>query len=135
MSGGEFRTWRPAAKAAFGLVVFGVTYVAASQRVPDQMLLGDPLRRLAFGLTLLLLAAVGPIWLRWRARRPGDSSLAHQAAQGLAVSLSSVGLGVVFSAFWGLPGVIVFLVVAMAVCGVGVVVMFVRGAQGSSRTR
>ena len=130
-----FRTWRPASRAALGLIVFSVTYVAASQRVLDQMLLGDPIRRLAFGLALLLLAGVGVVWRRWHARRPGDSSFAHRAALGLAVSLSSVGLGVVFSALWGLPGVIVFLVVAMAVSGVGVVVMIVRGAQGSSRTR
>lgn len=27
MSGRGFRTWRPAARAAFGLVVFGVTWV------------------------------------------------------------------------------------------------------------
>ena len=101
----------------------------------DQMLLGDPTRRLAFGLTLLLLAGVGPIWLRWHARRLGDSYVAHRAALGLAVPLSSVGLGVVFSAFWGLLGVVVFLVVAMAVSGVGVVVMFVRGDQGGSRAR
>jgi hypothetical protein len=100
--------------------------------VLDQMLLGDPIRRLAFGLTLLLLAGA-LIWLRWHARRPGDSSLDHRARLGLA--LAPVGLGVVFSAFWGLAGVIVFMVAAMAVSGVGVVVMFVRGPQGSSRTR
>ena len=103
--------------------------------VLDQMLLGDPVRRLAFGLTLLLLAGVGVIWLRWHARRPGDSYLDHRTALAVTLPLAPVGLGVVFSAFWGLPGVIVFLVVAMAVSGVGVVVMFVREAQGSSRTR
>jgi hypothetical protein len=102
--------------------------------VLDQMLLGDPVRRLAFGLTLLLLAGA-LIWLRWHARRPGDSYLDHRTALAVTLSLAPVGLGVVFSAFWGLLGAVVFLVTAMAVCGVGVVVMFVRGAQGSSRTR
>ena len=53
----------------------------------------------------------------------------------LAVPLSSVGLLMVFSAFWGLLGAVGFLVTAMAVCGVGVVVMFVRWAQESSHTR
>lgn len=94
----------------------------------DQVLLGDPTRRLVFGLTLLLLAGVGVIWLRWHARRVRDSFVADRDALRLALPLSSVGLGVVFSAFWGLPGVIAFLVVAMAVSGAGVVVMFVRGA-------
>jgi hypothetical protein len=51
--------------------------------VLDQMLLGDPIRRLAFGLTLLLLAGA-LIWLRWHARRPGNSSLDHRARLGLA---------------------------------------------------
>jgi hypothetical protein len=103
--------------------------------VLGQMLLGDPTRRLVVGLTLLLLAGVGVIWLRWHARRVRDSFVADRDALRLAVPLSSVGLMVVFSAFWGLLGAVVFLVTAMAVCGVGVVVMFVRGAQGSSRTR
>ena len=103
--------------------------------VLGQMLLGDPTRRLVVGLTLLLLAGVGVIWLRWHARRVRDSFVADRDALRLAVPLSSVGLMVVFSAFWGLLGAVVFLVTAMAVSGVGVVVMFVRGAQGSSRTR
>lgn len=127
--------------AALALVavwlVVGVVFASMSRdpwRELDQVLLGDPVRRLAFGLTLLLLAGVGAIWMRWHARRHGDSYLANRAVPGLAISLAPVGLGVVFSAFWGLPGVIVFLVVAMAVFGVGVVVMFVRAAQGSSRT-
>jgi fatty-acid desaturase len=94
----------------------------------DQILLGDPIRQFAFGLTLLLFAGVGVIWLRWHAHRPGDSYLDHRTALGLTLALVPVGLGVVFSAFWGLLGVIVFLVVAMAVCGVGVLVTFVRGA-------
>ena len=75
------------------------------------------------------------MWLRWHAHRPGDSSVADRTALRLAVPLSYVGLGAVFSALWGLPGVIVFLVVAMAVAGIGVVVMLVRGTQVSSRTR
>jgi hypothetical protein len=94
----------------------------------DQILLGDPIRQLAFGLTLLLFAGVGSVWLRWCARRPGDSYLDHRTALSLTLSVAPVGLGVVFSAFWGLLGVIVFLVVAMALCGVGVLVTFVRGA-------
>jgi MFS family permease len=100
----------------------------------NEVLLGEPIRRLALGLILLLLAGVGVIWLTWRARRRGDAYVAHRAALGLAVSLAPIGLGVIFSGFWGLPGVIVFLVVAMAVAGIGVVVMLVRGAQVSSRT-
>jgi len=95
----------------------------------DRLLLADPSRRLAFGLALLLLAGVGVTWLRWHARRPGDSHLDHRTALSLTLALVPVGLGVVFSAFWGLLGVIVFLVVAMAVCGVGALVMFVRGAR------
>jgi hypothetical protein len=94
----------------------------------DEILLGDPIRQLAVGVTLLLVAGVGVIWLRWHARRPGDSYLDHRTALALTLALAPVGLGVVFSAFWGLLGVIVFLVVAMAVCGVGVLVTFVRGA-------
>ena len=119
-------------------LLVGAVFASMSRdpwRELDQVLLGDPVRRLAFGLTLLLLAGVGVIWLHVRARRRGDSILVNRAALVLAVSLAPIGLGVIFSAFWGLPGVIVFLVVAMAVAGIGVVVMFLRGAQESSQTR
>ena len=94
----------------------------------DQVLLGDPLRQLVFGLTLLLVAGIGVVWLRWSGRRPGDSYLDHRTALSLTLSVAPVGLGVVFSAFWGLLGVVVFLVTAIALCGVGVLVTFVRGA-------
>jgi hypothetical protein len=43
--------------------------------------------------------------------------------------MAPVGVGVVFSAFWGVLGAIVFLTVAMVVCGVGMVVTLGRGAQ------
>jgi hypothetical protein len=99
----------------------------------DQILLGDPARRLAFGAILLLLAGVAAIWLRRHPRRLGDPASAQRSALALVVVLSSVGLGVVFSAYWDLPGVIVLFVVAMIVCGAGMVVMLVRGPHGSSR--
>jgi len=48
------------------------------------MLLGDPTRRLVFGLTLLLLAGVGVIWLRWHG--------ANVIACGNAAALEPVAL-------------------------------------------
>ena len=92
------------------------------------MLLGDPSRRLMFGLALLVLTAAALLWIEWRVRRQGDSYLSHRTARGLAMSFAPIGVGIMISAPWGLLGVVVFGAVAFAVCGAGVLVMLSRGA-------
>lgn len=93
----------------------------------DDILLGDPLRRLLFGLSLLLLAALGIGLAHRAARRTGKSLRVQQTGVRVAVTVTPVALGIVFSAFWGLLGAIVFTGVAIAVFGIGVVVLLVRG--------
>jgi len=94
----------------------------------DELLLGDPTRRFAFGLALLFIAGLSLGLAGRRSRRSGDSLLTQRTEVGVALSLAPVGLGIVFSAFWGLLGAIVFLGIAIAVCGIGVLVMLARGA-------
>jgi hypothetical protein len=94
----------------------------------DELLLGDPMRRFAFGLALLLIAGLILILADGRAHRARTSILTQRTAIAVALSMASVGVGVVFSAFWGVLGAIVFLTVAMVVCGVGMVVTLGRGA-------
>lgn len=95
----------------------------------DEMLLGDPSRRFLFGMTLLGLAGGTLLWIDWRVRRAGDSYLSHRGALAFGVSLAPVGVGILFSAAWGLFGVLVFLAAAVAVCGAAVVAMFLRGTS------
>ena len=95
----------------------------------DELLLGDPMRRFAFGLALLLIAGLILILADRRAHRARASILTQRTAIAVALSMAPVGVGVVFSAFWGVLGAIVFLTVAMVVCGVGMVVTLGRRAQ------
>lgn len=90
-------------------------------------MLGNQFVTLAVGLALLLGVGLAVRWLRSQAGRPGGSYLAHRTTVGLIVVLSWLGLACVSSALWGFLGVLALLVVAMAVCGVAVLVMLLRG--------
>lgn len=93
----------------------------------DEMLLGDPSRRLMFGLALLVLTGAALLWIEWRVRRLGDAYMSHRTARALAGSFAPIGVGIMISAVWGLLGVVVFMAVAFIVCGGGVLVMLLRG--------
>jgi hypothetical protein len=94
--------------------------------VLDEILLGDPSRRLAFGLALLVLTGAALLWVEWRIRRFGDAYRSHRTPRALAMSFAPVGVGIMISAVWGVLGVVVFVAVAVTVCGGGVVVMLLR---------
>jgi hypothetical protein len=93
----------------------------------DELLFGDPMRRFAFGSTLLLIAGLAAVAAWWRHRRLGRPLLPQQVTLRIALSVAPVGPGIVFSAFWGLLGALVFFAVAVGVCGVGMLVMLARG--------
>jgi uncharacterized membrane protein YqjE len=93
----------------------------------DQLLLGDEVRRAAFGATLIVLASIALGCVEWRVRRSGSSYLDHRGACALGMTLAPIGVALVLSAQWGLLGAAVFVGVAIAVCGVGVVALLVRG--------
>jgi hypothetical protein len=97
-------------------------------RILDELLFGDPMRRFVFGSTLLLIAGLAAVAAWWRHRRSGHSLLPPQVTLRIALSFAPVGIGIVFSAFWGLLGALAFFAVAVAVCGVGVLVTLVRGS-------
>ncbi len=94
----------------------------------DELLLGDPARRAAFGLALLALGGATLSWVEWEVRRRDRSYLDHHAALAFGVTCAPIGIAVLLSAPFGLVGAGVFLAVAMVVCGVGAVVMLARGA-------
>ena len=93
----------------------------------DELLLGDPSRRIMFGLALLVLTGAALLWIELRVRRLGDSYLSHWTARGLAMSFAPIGVGIMISAVWGGLGVVVFMAVAFIVCGGGVLVMLLHG--------
>ena len=66
--------------------------------VPDQLLLGDPSRRMAFGLLLFVLASAVLAWVEWRARRRGETYLDHCEVLALGASFAPVGVAVMISA-------------------------------------
>ena len=93
----------------------------------DDLLLGDPARRMAFGLVLLVASAALLAWVEGRVRRRGETYLDHREALALGAAVAPIGAVVMISAPWGLLGAGVFLAVAIVVCGVGAVVMLLRG--------
>jgi hypothetical protein len=93
----------------------------------DELLFGDPIRRLATGLTLLLVAAIAAVAAVRRARRSGLRWIPQRGLLGLALVLTPYGIGLTFSAVWDGIGVVVLGVVAMAVCGLVALIAFARG--------
>jgi hypothetical protein len=94
----------------------------------DELLLGDPARRAAFGLALLALSGAALTWVEWEVRRRDRSYLDHHAVLAFGATCAPIGIAVLLSAPFGLVGAGVFLAVAIAACGVGAFVMLVRGA-------
>ena len=94
----------------------------------DQLLLGDPSGRMGYGLGLFVLASAVLVWVEWRVRRRGETYLDHRETLALGAAFAPVGVAVMISAPWGLLGAAVFVVVAMVACGIGAVVMLMRGA-------
>lgn len=96
--------------------------------VLDDLLLGDSARRLAFGLVLLLVASALLVWVEARVRRRGETYLDHREALALGAAFAPIGVAVMISAPWGPLGPAVFVAVAIVFCGLGAVVMLLRGA-------
>lgn len=94
----------------------------------DQLLLGDPARRIAFGLVVLLMASAALVWLEWRVRSRRATYHDHQAILALGASFAPIGVAIAISGPWGLVGAALFTTVAMVICGAGVVVMLLRPA-------
>ncbi|MGZ8513871.1 MAG: hypothetical protein ACXW4H_02240 [Candidatus Limnocylindrales bacterium] len=93
----------------------------------DELLFGDPIRRLATGLTLLIVAAIAAIAAVRRARRSGSRWIPQRGVLGVTLLLTPYGIGLIFSAVWDGVGVIVLAVVAMAMCGLVALNSFARG--------
>jgi hypothetical protein len=93
----------------------------------DDLLLGDPARTLANGLTLLLIAGVAALVAARRAQRSGSTVITQRLTLFVPVSFTPLGMGILFGAVWGVLGALVFVVVAMAVFGVAVLVLLARG--------
>ncbi len=94
--------------------------------VLDEFLLGDPARRMTFGFALFVSAVAVLIWVESRVRRRGETYLDHREAAAFGVSVAPIGTAVMMSAPWGLMGAVVFVAVAIVVCGLGVLVMLLR---------
>jgi hypothetical protein len=92
----------------------------------DELLFGDPSRRLATGLTVLLVAAIAAVVAVRRARRSGLRWIPQRGILGVTLLLTPYGIGLIFSAVWDGIGVVVFMLVAMAICGVVALVSFAR---------
>ena len=92
----------------------------------DEVLFGDPGRRLATGLSVLLVAAIAGIVAVRRARRSGSRSIPQRGLLGLSILLTPSGIGLLFSTVWDGIGAVVYVVVAMAICGVVAAISFAR---------
>ncbi|HEY6012818.1 MAG TPA: hypothetical protein VIU37_02385 [Candidatus Limnocylindrales bacterium] len=92
----------------------------------DELLFGDSSRRLATGLTLLLVAAIAAVVAARRARRSGLRWVPQRGLLGVTLLLTPYGIGLILSAIWDGIGVVVFMVVAMAICGVVAMVSYAR---------
>jgi hypothetical protein len=97
--------------------------------VLDELLLGDPARRFAFGLTLAVLASITLAWVEWRVRRRGETYLAHRAMLAFGAAFAPIGVAVMISVPWGLLGVAIFTAVAMVAFGIGVLAMRLGGVR------
>ena len=93
----------------------------------DDLLFGDPGRRLATGLSLLLVAGVSGIAAVRRARRAGSRWIPQRGLLGVTLALTPYGIGLIISSVWDGLGVVVYGVVAMAICGVVALISFARG--------
>ena len=96
--------------------------------VLDDLLLGDPARRMAYGLVLLRSRPPSSCGSSGGSAVAGETYLDHREALALGAAFAPVGVAVMISAPWGLLGAAVFVVVAMVACGIGAVVMLMRGA-------
>jgi hypothetical protein len=92
----------------------------------DDLLLGDPARRLLIGLLLLALGAASLAWLAWHVRRRGEVYLDHHVVYAVGLIAAPSGIAIALSAPWGPIGAAVFVVVAIVVCGVGAAAMLLR---------